>query len=488
MKITDLQPSLVFNIFDQITKVPRPSKKEEKIRAFLVNFAKEHGIEVKTDAIGNVEYLKPATPGCEDAPVVIMQGHMDMVCEKNGDIEHDFDNDPIQTIVDGEWVRANGTTLGADNGIGLAAAMAVMLDDSIKHGPIKALFTVDEETGLTGATNIAPDMIEGDLLLNLDSEEEAFIIIGCAGGLGTTATFNYKEAATPAGYQFFKIDFTNLLGGHSGTDIDKGRACANKVLARFITNLAKETKVEIADIDGGNLRNAIAREAHVTLGVPSADKEKVVVMLNEYKAIIDAEYKGIENINITWESIDAPATCIENKVAMAVVSALYATPHGVQSMCMDIPGLVESSTNLASVKMDKEAKTITINTSQRSAVTSRKHDVANYVEEVFKLAGADTIEHSGEYPGWQPNVESPLLKLATKAYEDLYNITPQAIALHAGLECGYFLTMYPHMDMISFGPTLLDVHSPKEAMHIPAVEKFWNHLKRILEMIAEKKK
>lgn len=483
MNITELKPELIWNIFDQITKVPRPSKKEEKIREFLLNFAKEHGIEVKTDAIGNVEMLKPAAPGHENAPVVILQGHMDMVCEKNNDVEHNFDTDPIQTIIEGEWVHANGTTLGADNGIGMAAALAVMVDKSIVCGPVKALFTVDEETGLTGAVNIGSDMLVGDILLNLDSEDEAQIFMGCAGGIDTTCTFTYKRSYSPEKYHYFKLECKGMQGGHSGSDIDKGRANANKVLTRFIWTMMQKYDVALSEINGGNLRNAIAREASAVFGVHTDNKEEIRVALNNYIADLEAEYKGVENFNISLESVEAPEYCIDTDTANAVIRAMYACPHGVISMSRDIEGLVETSTNLASVKMLPDNQ-ILVTTSQRSSVESRKYDIAQQVEAVFQLAGAK-VTHGDGYPGWTPNVDSKILKIAIKAYEDLYNITPLTTAIHAGLECGYFKKIYPKLDMISFGPTLQNVHSPKERMHIPAVEKFWNHLVRILEMVAK---
>lgn len=483
MNITELKPQLIWNIFDQITKVPRPSKKEEKIRAWLLQFAKEHNLAAKTDPIGNVIMEKPATPGYENAPVVVLQGHMDMVCEKNNDVKHDFDNDPIQTIIEGEWVRANGTTLGADNGIGVAASLAVLCDNTLVHGPVQALFTVDEETGLTGAVNLSEGMLKGDILLNLDSEDEAQIFIGCAGGIDTTCHFKYEPVNTPAGYEFLKIEFKGMQGGHSGSDIDKGRANANKIMIRTLFQIMSKHEMILAEIKGGNLRNAIAREAHAVIGVKAGEAEAVKAIVKEMAAIFTAEFEGIENIIVETEAVAAPATIIDNKTANAVILSMYGCPHGVLAMSSTIPGLVETSTNLASVKM-LEGNEILVTTSQRSSVESRKYDAAYQVESVFKQAGAE-VTHGDGYPGWTPNVDSAILKTAIKAYEELYNITPEAKALHAGLECGYFKHCYPNLDMISFGPTLLDVHSPKERMHIPAVEKFWNHLVKILEMVAK---
>ncbi len=483
MTIKDLKPELIWTMFDQITKVPRPSKKEGKIRQFLIDFAEKNGIEYKTDKIGNIVMLKPATPGAENAPKVILQAHMDMVCEKNNDVKHDFENDPIETVIEGEWLSAKGTTLGADNGIGMAAALALLVSKDIQHGAIEALFTVDEETGLTGAMNLGKGMISGSILLNLDSEDEAEIFIGCAGGIDTTAIFDYKRSFSPEKFQYFKINFTGMKGGHSGTDIDKERANANKLMARFLWTIMQKTQIAISTIDGGNLRNAIAREASVVVGIHTTEKENLRIGLNHLIAYLENEYKGVENLKISIESVDAPEYCIDTHTTNALVRALYGCPHGVISMSKEIPGLVETSTNLASVKMIDDNK-IMVTTSQRSSVESRKYDIAYQVEAVFQLAGA-TVTHGDGYPGWAPNMDSPVLKTACKAYEDLYNITPECKALHAGLECGLFLKNYPHLDMISFGPTLRDVHSPRERMHIPAVEKFWNHLVHILDLLAK---
>lgn len=484
MTIKDLKPALIWDIFDQITKVPRPSKKEGQIREFLVNFAKEHGIEYKTDEIGNVAMFKPATPGCENAPAVVLQGHMDMVCEKNNGVIHDFEKDPIKTIVDGEWVKADGTTLGADNGIGVAASLAVLVSNDLVHGPVEALFTVDEETGLTGAQNLGEGMIVGEYLLNLDSEEDGEICVGCAGGIDTTCKLPYTPVEAPKDLQYFKIYVTKLQGGHSGTDINAERACANKVIARFLWNSNKQFDYKLAEIDGGNLRNAIAREAHAIVGVKPADKEALRVALNNYISDVENEYKATEkDMVINMESVDTPAFCIDDKSANALITALYCAPHGVISMSKDIEGLVETSTNLASVKMIEDNK-ILITTSQRSSVESRKYDIAHQVEALFTAAGAE-VTHGDGYPGWAPNMQSKVLDVATRAYQQLFNEKPIANAIHAGLECGLFLKTYTHMDMISFGPTLRNVHSPKEAMHIPAVQKFWVYLTKILEMIGK---
>ena len=486
MTIKDLKPALVFEIFDEITKVPRPSKKEEKIRQYLLDFAAKHNIAAKTDAIGNVVMTKPATPGKEDAPTVIMQAHMDMVCESN-DKSFDFENSPITTIVDGDWLHADCTTLGADNGIGMAGALAALIDDKLVHGPLEALFTVDEETGLTGANNLGDGMITGNILLNLDSEDDAEIFIGCAGGVDTTCTFTYHRSVAPTDFHYFKFDISKGLGGHSGGDIHLGRANANKLLARFLWTLAQAHAVTLAEIDGGNLRNAIPRAAHAVFGVDSANKENVRVAFNRFVADVENEYKGLEpTLAFDLESVDRPEFCVDSDTTTKLIRSLYCAPHGVISMSRDLEGLVETSTNLASVKM-KDANQIVVTTSQRSSVESRKWDIANQVEALFTLAGAE-VSHGDGYPGWAPNMDSQIMKIASEAYEELYGVKPAIKAIHAGLECGLFLEKYPHLDMVSFGPTLQGVHSPSERMYIPAVERYWGQLTRILEKVADLKK
>lgn len=486
MTVKDLNPTIVFEIFDQITKVPRPSKKEEKIRKFLLDFAAEHGLAVKTDSVGNVVMSKPATPGKENAPTVVLQAHMDMVCESN-DKDFDFENNAIRTVVDGEWVRAEGTTLGADNGIGMAAALAALIDKDLVHGPLEALFTVDEETGLTGANNLADGMISGSILLNLDSEDDAEIFVGCAGGVDTTCVFHYERSMAPTDFQYFKIDLSKGLGGHSGGDIHLGRANANKLVARFLWNVGSRYELSLVEFDGGNLRNAIPRAAHAVFGAHVTRKEEIVAMFNQYVADVEEEYGDIEpTMELTLESVDRPDFCVDFGTTRRLVESLYSAPHGVISMSRDLEGLVETSTNLASVKM-LENNRILVTTSQRSSVESRKVDIASQVQALFEMAGAE-VTHGDGYPGWKPNMNSTIMHIASDAYEELYGIKPAIKAIHAGLECGLFRQKNPDMDMISFGPTLRDVHSPGERMHIPAVERFWEQLKRILNKVADLKK
>lgn len=486
MEIKDLQPRRVFEIFDQITRIPRPSKHEEKIRRYLLDFAAGHGIEAKTDAVGNVVMTVPATPGHENAPKVILQGHQDMVCESN-DKSFDFSTQPIPAYVDGEWVKTKGTTLGADNGIGVAAALAVMTDPDAVHGPLEALFTMDEETGMTGAFGLGDDMISGDILINLDSEDDAVLFVGCAGGVDTVATFNYNRSFAPKDFRYFRFDVAKGQGGHSGGDIHLGRANANQLLARFLFNISREHEVQIAEIDGGNLRNAIPRAAHAVFGVHTSRKEEIVAEFNKYVATIGEEYGDLEpTLELTLESMEQPEFCIDLATSTALIRALYACPHGVVSMSRELENLVETSTNLASVKMADNNR-IVVTTSQRSSVDSRKWDIANRVESVFMLAGA-TVEHGEGYPGWKPNMKSPILAMARDSYKELYGVTPEVTAIHAGLECGLFLQKFPHLDMVSFGPTLKNVHSPSEMMHIPAVERFYEQLKLTLAKVADTKK
>lgn len=489
MTIKELEPKLIWGIFDEITKVPRPSKKESKIREFLLDFAKKHNIAAKTDAIGNVAMRVEATPGKEGVETLVLQAHMDMVPNQTKPATHNFETDPIQTVVDGEWVHTKDfkTTLGADNGIGMAAALAVLTDKTIAHGPLEALFTVDEETGLTGAKNLGDGMISGNTLLNLDSEDEAQIFLGCAGGIDTIGTFDFKEEAAPADYQFFRISMMHFRGGHSGADIHLGRANALKMLARFVFDCYRAYgNVAIADIVGGELRNVIPGNAFVTIGVPADKKEDLRTRLNHYSATVELEYDGIENAQrMTLETIDAPEKVIDADTAKRVIMCMHSIQCGVIAMSRAIEGMVSTSTNLALVSTDYDKHEIVLTTSQRSEEESRKFYIASAILSEFELAGA-RVEQGDGYPGWTPNRNSAILKVAVKAYEDLYGITPLCTSLHAGLECGNFLVNNPKLDMISFGPTLRDVHTPKESMHIPAVEKFWNHLVKIIEMVAAK--
>lgn len=480
----DLRPAVVFHYFDEVCQVPRPSKKEEKIRAYLLDFAKKHNLEAKTDEAGNVLIKKAASAGMENLKTVILQSHIDMVCEKNKDTEHNFETDPIQTYIDGEWLRAKGTTLGADNGIGVATELAVLASDDIKHGPIECLFTVDEETGLTGAFALKEGFMNGDILLNLDSEDDGELFIGCAGGANTTAIYPFPTEKAPQGWFFFRVSVKGLTGGHSGDDINKNRANANKLLNRFLVQTMQKYGMRLADIEGGNLHNAIPREAHALCAVPMEYKEAVRVDLNIFISEIENEYSATEpNLAMDLES-EAPVEYVmEQKAMERFLLSIYAVHHGVYAMSQDIPGLVETSSNLASIKVCDG--TIKVVTSQRSSILSSRKDMSQMVSAAFILGGATVTTGEG-YPGWKPNPSSEILKIAVESYKKLFGVEPKVKAIHAGLECGLFLQKYPSLDMVSFGPTLRGVHSPDERMLIPTVEKFWNHLLDILAHIPAK--
>ena len=486
MELSELKPESVFYYFSEICKVPRPSKKEEKIISYLENFAAEQKLEIKKDEAGNILIKKPATPGKENLKTVVLQSHVDMVCEKNNDVEHDFLADPIETIIDGEWLKAKGTTLGADNGIGVATELAILAANDIEHGPIECLFTIDEETGLTGAFALKEGFMSGDILLNLDSEDEGELFIGCAGGIDSVGEFHYREVPVPTGYFFFRVDVKGLKGGHSGGDIHLGRGNANKILNRFLSQTAKKYDMYICEVNGGNLRNAIPREAYAICAVPHDAKEPVRVDLYIFIADIENEFAVSEpDLKLTLQSETPRKMAIDQDTSSRLLKTLYAVPHGVYAMSQDIPGLVETSTNLASIKMI-DSKKIKIETSQRSSILSARNDMANTVRAAFELGGARVSFGEG-YPGWKPNPHSEILEIAVASYKRLFGVDAKVKAIHAGLECGLFLDKYPGLDMISFGPTLTGVHSPDERMHIPSVEKFWNHLLDVLANVPTKK-
>ena len=481
MLLKDLQPKAVWEQFEALTRVPRPSKKEERVIEYLIDFAQRHGIEWQRDEIGNVVMRKPATAGYESRPTVILQSHMDMVCEKNSDVEFDFENDAIRAVVDGEWVCAEGTTLGADDGIGMAASLALLLDKEAEHGALEALFTVDEETGLTGAFNLGEGMLTGKYLINLDSEDEGEIFIGCAGGVDTVATFACQKEAAADGLSFYRVEVKDLVGGHSGDDINKGRANSNKLVARLMMLAAEQFGARISRIEGGNLRNAIPREAYAVVGVPMEHSKAFEALAEQFAADVKAEFAVTEpEMNISCVAAAQEAEVLTLDLQQRLLAALVGVPNGVLAMSFAVPGLVETSTNLASVKFVGE--NIVVTTSQRSSVESAKLYAKHSVESVFVLAGA-TVEHSDGYPGWAPNPDSELLKRTVASYERLFGVTPKVRAVHAGLECGLFLEKYPHLEMVSFGPTVTGVHSPDERINIATVEKFWLHLKDVLKNI-----
>ena len=481
-KLSKLQPQPLFNYFEDICQVPRPSKKEEKIREFLLGFAANNNLPAKTDSAGNVLISKPPVPGREKAPTVILQTHMDMVCEKNSDKEFDFENDPIEPVIVDNWVKANGTTLGADCGIGIAAQMAVLASTDINHGPVECLITVDEETGLTGAFALEKNFMTGSVLLNLDSEDEGEIFIGCAGGIDTLAFFNFKREAIPEKHAAFKIKVYGLQGGHSGDDIHKNRGNATKIMNRFLWKATRNHNMRLAEFDGGNLRNAIAREANATILVPENQKEKFMEAFKIFASDVKFEYELNEPyLKIHLEETGQPQFLTDEQTQKNLLSAIYACPHGILEWSSRMEGIVETSTNLASVKYLDDDK-IMITTSQRSELESRKFYAAEMVKSVFELAGAE-VTHSDGYPGWTPNPDSKILKTTVNSYKNLFGKEPIVRSIHAGLECGLFLEKYPHLDMVSFGPTIKGAHSPDERLDIETTEKFWRHLMDILEKV-----
>lgn len=484
-QMKELEPRIVWELFEQITRVPRPSKKETRIQAFIEDFAERNGLEHRRDEKGNIVIVRPAAAGREGEPALILQSHMDMVCEKDPEVRIDFERDPIEAYVDGEWVKARGTTLGADCGIGMALQMAALTDKELRGPKIEALFTVDEEQGLTGAMNLGEGMLTGSRMINLDSEDEGEIFIGCAGGIDTLATMAYTPEPVPGGsaYRYYTIRVTGLHGGHSGDDIEKGFANSNKLLDRVLWNLAKACGLRLARFDGGNLRNAIPREAEAQVGIPNGQTVEAERLFRRLADEIADEYRYTEPaLKMTLDpTAETPDSLLPIEVQRRLLDLLYAVPHGVMAMSRAVPGLVETSTNLASVKMP-QAGTIEITTSQRSSVESAKRDVADRVGAVFALAGAD-VRHTDGYPGWTPDPESPLVRKSAEIYKELFGSEPKIKAIHAGLECGLFLTRYPHLDIISTGPTLRGVHSPAEWVEIASVGKVWNYLKRLVEKV-----
>jgi len=483
-ELLKLQPQRLWFYFSEILKTPRPSKREEKIVAYLLNFGKQHNLETLQDEVGNVLIRKPATPGMENRKSVVLQSHVDMVCEKNSDVDFDFDEDSIQTFIEDGWVKAKGTTLGADDGIGIAAQLALLEAHDIEHGPIECLFTIDEETGLTGAFGLKPGFLQSDILLNLDSEDDGELFIGCAGGKDTVATLLYNKEDIPKSYSAFKLTISGLMGGHSGDDIQKGRGNANKILNRMLWQGSKDYGLRLNNFDGGNLRNAIAREAYGIFYLPDdkigAFKEYINVITKQ----VEYEYRVNEpDLEIQLIETGMPDFVLDMESQNKLLNAVYACPHGVIAWSADIPNFVETSTNLASVKFEND--TILITTSQRSSVESAKDDICNMVASTFLLAGAK-VNHTDGYPGWTPNPESEIVDITSNLYQKLFNQEPKVLAIHAGLECGLIGDVYPKMDMISYGPTIKGAHSPDERLFIDTVDKFWKLTIAVLKAIPVK--
>ena len=483
--IKGLEPSILWQRFYEITQVPRPSKKEGKILAHMRNLFKDLNISFKEDKVGNIVATVPATEGYENSPKVILQGHVDMVCEKNKETKHDFENDPITMIRDDGWIRAKGTTLGSDNGIGVAAALSVITDKEAIHGPIEILLTIDEETGLTGATKVEPGFFSGKILLNLDSEEDGTFYVGCAGGVDTLGTFNVEFENAPSGYTAYELMATGLKGGHSGLDINRGRANGIKVLTRALAHIGK-FDYRIAKIEGGSLRNAIPREAEALVLLKDSDVSDVEKVIKDVEKTLISEFKNSDSgIKINLSKISRNISKVfTRKFSDKLINTLFAIPHGIVMMSMDIPDLVETSTNLASIKTESDK--VIVGTSQRSSIESAKKYIAQSVRSILSLAGAE-IEKTDGYPGWKPNMDSEILKMSRNIFEDLFKKEPEIKAIHAGLECGILDGKNPGLDMISFGPTIMGAHSPDERVNIVTVEKFYSLLKGILKEIAEKR-
>ncbi|MCU7494559.1 MAG: aminoacyl-histidine dipeptidase [Ignavibacteria bacterium] len=479
-----LKPELLWNHFEEICNHPHPSRKEEKLAEYIVSVGKRNNLETLRDEFGNVLIRKPATRGQEHLKTAVLQGHLDMVPEKNNDVKHDFEKDPIEPFIEGEWVKAKGTTLGSDNGIGVAAALAVMESDELEHGALEFLFTLDEETGLNGASSLKPGWLKATVLLNLDSEEDGALYIGCAGGKNTFARFTFSRENVPSDSVAYEINLRGLRGGHSGLDIAEGRGNAVKLLARLLWNLSNKFDARLSLINSGSKHNAIPREGFATFTISSSMSSEVEKFVSQFNDTVKKELATNEpGLKVTATKAGMPKGVMDKKTQNDLLCALYAAPHGVITMSPDIKGLVETSTNLAIVAT--EDSTVSITTSQRSSVESEKDDAADMVESLFALAGAE-VTHGDGYPGWKPDVKSPILKVVKSSYEKLFNAEPEVKAIHAGLECGIINERYPEMDMISFGPTIVGAHSPDERVKIDTVQKFWDLIKEVLKNIPEK--
>ncbi|MEI8046623.1 MAG: aminoacyl-histidine dipeptidase [Bacteroidota bacterium] len=478
-EIFKLEPTAVWKNFYSLTQIPRPSHHEERIQQFMFDFGKNLGLETIKDEVGNIIIRKPATPGMENRQGIVLQTHLDMVPQKNSDKVHDFANDPIEAYVDGDWVTANGTTLGSDNGMGVAAAMAVLEATDLVHGSVEALFTCDEETGMTGAFGLKPGIFTGDILLNLDSEDEGELYVGCAGGTNASATFTYKEEPVQQGLASFKLAITGLKGGHSGLEIILQRGNSNKLMNRFLKHSVVEHDLRLASIEGGSLRNAIPRESFAVVTVPPSKADDLVKCVGEFEKLYRSELSAVEpDLKFTVTATSTPQSLIDAASLDKVMKAVNACPNGVMRMSDDMIGLTETSTNLAIVK--SENGKIFVKCLLRSSVDSAQQDLGEMIKDVFELAGADVVL-DGTYPGWKPNMKSDILITMQEVYQKLYGRIPEIKAIHAGLECGLLGGVYPNWDMISFGPTIRYPHSPDEKVNIASVGKFWNYLVNTLK-------
>ena len=483
-EISSLSPAPLWQFFDKICSIPHPSKHEEALAQYIVDWAKEQGLDVRRDPTGNVFIKKPATPGMENKKGVVLQAHIDMVPQKNEDTDHDFTKDPIQPYIDGEWVTAKGTTLGADNGMGMASCLAVLASSEIKHGPIEVLLTVDEEAGMTGAFGLEAGWLEGDILLNTDSEQEGEVYMGCAGGIDGEMAFDIKREEKPAGFITRQLILKGLKGGHSGCDIHTGRGNANKLLARFLAGHAQELDLRLIEFRGGSLRNAIPREAFVTVAVPAENEAKLAELFEFYTNLLRAELGKVETDIVSFnQTIDTDTQVLAVADQQRFIAALNACPNGVIRMSDEIEGVVETSLNVGVVTT--EANQIQVLCLVRSLIDSGRQQVEGMLASVAELAGAQ-IEFSGAYPGWKPDADSEIMAIFRDMYEGIYGHKPNIMVIHAGLECGLFKEPYPNMDMVSFGPTIKFPHSPDEKVKIDTVALFWDQMVALLEAIPEK--
>jgi len=477
----NLNPQLLWKHFEEICKIPHPSNQEEKVAAYIIGVAKKNNLESARDEFGNIVIRKPATPGKENLVKVVLQGHLDMVAEKNSDVAHNFEKDPIRPYVDGDWVKATGTTLGSDNGIGVAAALAILESGEVEHGPLEALFTLEEETGLFGAQALKPGFLDAKILLNLDSEEDGALYIGCAGGQNTYVKFGIETEELSKNTTPIEIKITGLKGGHSGLDINTGRGNAIKLMVRLLHNLQYKFGIRLVSLNGGSKHNAIPRECFAVIRTQIKNKEEVLNFVSEYNSFVKKELSNVEpDLSVAASGVKSKAKVINKGTAQRIIDSLYAVQNGVIKISFDIEGLVETSTNLAVVTT--KGKSVEAILSQRSSVESEKYDISNSVSALFKLAKAEVRQGDG-YPGWKPDINSPVLSVLTGVYENLYGLKPEVKAIHAGLECGIIKEYYKDMDMISFGPTIVGAHSPGEKVQISTVEKFWLLLTETLKNI-----
>lgn len=476
-----LSPQPVWRNFHSLTQIPRPSGEMRQICAYLYQFGQDLGLETTKDSIGNIIIKKPATPGMEDRPTVILQGHIDMVPQKNSHVVHDFAKDPIKTIIDGEWVKACETTLGADNGIGVASIMAILESKEFAHGPIEALFTVDEETGMYGAFALSPQALQGKILLNTDTETEGELCVGCAGGVNAYITLQYKENVVPKEDVAYQLSLKGLKGGHSGVDIHLGRGNANKLLFRLLKVLTSELDICLASFQGGTLHNAIPREAFAIFTLPPENVELLQEIVEEYQAIFTSEYYGIEDqIILSLEQVDLPSTIVPEEIQDCIIHAVNACPDGIARMIPTIPDIVETSDNLSVINLGNGEMKITMLI--RSSNDTCKEALCSSIESAFAITGAK-FSLEGDYSGWNPDIQSPILQTMKQEYKQLFGEEPKVSIIHAGLECGIIGSIIPGLDMVSFGPTIVHPHSPDEKVYIPSVEKYWTLLTRILQVI-----